>query len=142
MNRRDFLHPRRLARSAGQVAGVLSATAPLPGPETDAALLRFSRRAMATSFELVLPSGTPNAWDLGEVVFDLLDALEAQMTVYRDTSEVANINRTAPVAPVVVEPRLFELLQTAARITAETGGAFDVTAGRLVRAGEFLRGPG
>src|SRR5260370_133072 len=129
MNRRAFLHPRRLVRSAGQVAGVVSATTPPVVPDADVALLRFSRRAMATTFELVLPFGTPNAWDMGEVVFDLLDALESQITVYRDTSEVANINRTAPVAPVVVEPRLFELLETAARITAETDGAFDVTAG-------------
>jgi thiamine biosynthesis lipoprotein len=141
MNRRDFLHPRRLARSAGQVAGVLSATAPPPVPEADVALLRLSRRAMATTFELALPFATPNAWDMGEVVFDLLDALEAQMTVYRDTSEVANINCTAPVAPVVVEPRLFELLETAARITAETDGAFDVTAGALVKAWGFFKGP-
>jgi thiamine biosynthesis lipoprotein len=141
MNRRDFLQPRRLVRSAGQVAGVISATAPPPVPEADVALLRFSRRAMATTFELALPFGTPNAWDMGEVVFDLLDALEAQMTVYRDTSEVANINRMAPVAPVVVEPQLFELLETAARITAETYGAFDVTAGALVKAWGFYRGP-
>ena len=96
---------------------------------------------MATSFELSLPFQTPYALDMGEAIFDLLDALETQLTVYRDSSEVANINRMAPVAPVVAEPRLFELLETAARITTNTDGAFDVTAGALIKAWGFFKGP-
>jgi thiamine biosynthesis lipoprotein len=71
----------------------------------------------------------------------LLDRLEAQMTVYRDSSDVVNLNRLAPYAPVIVEERLFALLQLAARITTETDGAFDVTAGALVKAWGFVRGP-
>jgi len=143
MNRRDFLHPRRLARTAGHVAvafGDVSAPR-TPPANTEVALVRFSRRAMATSFELALPFGTPNALAPAEAVFDLLDALEAQLTVYRDTSEVANVNRMAESAPVVVEPRLFELLQTAAKITAETDGAFDVTAGALIKVWGVFKGP-
>lgn len=96
---------------------------------------------MATRFELALRFGTPNAVAPAEAVFDLLDALEAQLTVYRDSSEVANVNRLAGSAPVVVEPRLFELLQTAARITTETDGAFDITAGALIKAWGFFKGP-
>ena len=43
--------------------------------------------------------------------------------------------------PVVVEAGLFELLQQAQRISNETAGAFDVSAGALIRAWGFLRGP-
>jgi thiamine biosynthesis lipoprotein len=143
MNRRDFLHPRRLGRSAGQVAGALTDLGPPhpPAVESEVALLRLSRKAMATTFELALPYRTPAALEIGEAVFNLLDWLEAQMTVYRESSEVSNINRMAAVAPVVVERRLFELLQTAARIAEDTDGAFDITAGALVKAWGFFKGP-
>ncbi len=96
---------------------------------------------MATLFELVLPFNTPHAIEFSDPVFDLLDRLETQMTVYRDNSAVVNLNRLAPYAPVVVEERLFALLQLAAQITAETDGAFDVTAGALIKAWGFFRGP-
>lgn len=103
--------------------------------------MRLSHRAMATTFELLLPFNTPHAVELNEPLFDLLDRLEAQLTVYRDSSEVANLNRLAPHAAVVVEERLFALLQLAAHLTAETDGAFDVAVGALVKAWGFFRGP-
>jgi FAD:protein FMN transferase len=146
MNRRDFLHPRQITAAAGQVLGALDELTPTlpdlpPAPVRDVALLRLSHRAMATTFELLLPFNTPHAIERSEPVFELLDRLESQMTVYRDSSDVVNLNRLAPYAPVVVEKRLFALLQLAAQITAETGGAFDVTAGALVKAWGFFRGP-
>jgi thiamine biosynthesis lipoprotein len=141
MNRRDFLHPRHLTQTAGQVLGALHDLPPPPSPTSEVALLRLSHKAMATTFEMLLPFNTPRATELSNPVFTLLERLEAQLTVYRESSDVVNINRLAPYAEVVVEPHLFALLQLAARITAETDGAFDVTAGALVRAWGFLRGP-
>jgi thiamine biosynthesis lipoprotein len=146
MNRRDFLHPRQITAAAGQVLGALhelTPTLPLspPPPVQDVALLRLSHRAMATTFELLLPFNTPHAVQLSEPVFDLLDQLEAQLTIYRDSSAVVNLNRLAPYAPVVVEERLFGLLRLASHITTETDGAFDVAAGALVKAWGFFRGP-
>ena len=70
-----------------------------------------------------------------------IDDLEDQLTVYRDNSEVSRLNRTAFAAPVPVEDGLFDLLELAARITTETDGAFDVTAGALIKAWGFFRGP-
>jgi thiamine biosynthesis lipoprotein len=143
MNRRDFLHPRHLAHTAGHVLGALDdlQSPPEPPPEADAMLLRLARRAMATTFEVVLPFGTPDATAMGEAALDLIDALEDQLTVYRDTSEVCRLNRLAPLRAVEVEEGLFDLLQRAARLTAETGGAFDITAGALIKAWGFFRGP-
>jgi thiamine biosynthesis lipoprotein len=145
MNRRDFLHPSRAAHAAGSVLGLLDALhQPLTTnhqPHSDTALLRFARLAMATNFELVLPFDSQAALTHAQAAFDLLDALEDQLTVYREHSEVCRLNRTAFAAPVPVEEGLFGLLATAARISGETDGAFDVTAGALIKAWGFFRGP-
>ncbi len=96
---------------------------------------------MATHFEIVLPYDSNAALAHGPAAFDLLDQLEDQLTVYREQSEVCRLNRTAFHALVPVEPGLFELLRVAARISEETDGAFDVTAGALIKAWGFFRGP-
>ena len=147
MHRRDILDLRHVARAAGQLLGALdelstlSALQPPPADNEDIPLLRLSRRAMATTFEVVLPYGTPSAMDIGSDAFDHLDNLEAQLTVYRDTSEVSRLNRIAAYGPVPVEAGLFDLLSLAARFHAETNGAFDVTAGMLIKAWGFFKGP-
>jgi thiamine biosynthesis lipoprotein len=147
MYRRDFLHPRQIALAAGQVLGALANAPfnPQPPPasaaEPDATLLRFSRRCMATMFEVVFPFGTPDATETARQAFDLLDRLESQLTVYRDGSEVSHLNRLASLQAVRVETGLFALLRLAADLSALTGGAFDVTAGALVKAWGFYRGP-
>jgi thiamine biosynthesis lipoprotein len=145
MNRRDFLHPRRLAQAAGQVLGALDELRTTP-PEVqatpDAALLRFARRAMATTFEVILPFGTPHAIEAADAALDEIDRLEAQLTVYRDDSEVSRLNRLAPEQAVPVEDGLFGLLVLAARLTRESEGAFDVSVGALIKAWGFYRRAG
>jgi thiamine biosynthesis lipoprotein len=96
---------------------------------------------MATQFEVVFPFDTPNALHASGAALDLIDQLEGQLSVYRETSEVSNINRRAATEAVVVEPRLFDLLTTAEWLARETDGAFDITAGALVKAWGFFRGP-
>jgi thiamine biosynthesis lipoprotein len=141
MNRRDFLHPRHFAQTTGHVVAALETEPqPPPPPTPEVVLLRLGRRAMATTFELVLPFDTPNAETLGTEAFDQLDALEDQLTVYRD-SEVTRLNRLAATHEVHVEQGLFELLRLAATVTNETAGAFDVTAMALLRAWGFFGGP-
>jgi thiamine biosynthesis lipoprotein len=143
MNRRDFLQPRHLAHTAGQMFGAHDEFAETLAPPSseNAVLLHLSRRAMATHFEIVLPFGTPSATEMGEEAFALLDALEEQMTVYRESSEISRLNRSAFAGPVRVEHRLFGLLELAARIHRETEGAYDITAGALIKAWGFFRGP-
>jgi thiamine biosynthesis lipoprotein len=143
MHRRDFLDPRRLAQSAGQLLGAIDELRPESSadPGDEVSLLHLSRRAMATNFELILPFGTPESLALGQLYFDEIDRLEAQLTVYRDTSEVSRLNALAFHYPIPVEEGLFELLALAARLTSETRGAFDVTAGALIKAWGFYKGP-
>lgn len=113
-----------------------------PAPPDEYALLRVSRRAMATLFEISFPQGTPNALAAAEEALDLIDALEDQMTVFRDHSEVSRLNATAANGPVVVEERLFDLFSRCASWSNETGGAFDIATGALTKAWGFYRRQG
>src|SRR5262249_21897563 len=62
-------------------------------------------------------------------------------TVYREHSEVSRLNRWAASGAVRVEDRLFDLLALAKRLTEQTDGAYDISAGALVKAWGFYRGP-
>lgn len=149
MQRRDFLSPRQMVSSAGHVVGALEelrqaaleslSSDPVPSPEYS--LLRYWRSAMATTFEVMLPFGTPEAGEIAEEALNEIDRLEAQLTVYRETSEVHRLNRAAAHGPVPVEEGLFRLLELAAQLNAATDGAFDISAGALVRAWGFFKGP-
>jgi thiamine biosynthesis lipoprotein len=145
MNRRSFLDPRRLARAAGEVLGVLDELQGLgseSGPTGDSALLHFSRRAMATTFEVIVPFGTPHALVAADDALDEIDRLEAQLTVFREESEVSQLNRRAAFEAVRVEDRLFDLLALAARLNRETEEAFDISVGALTKAWGFYKRTG
>jgi FAD:protein FMN transferase len=107
------------------------------------AVVRVSRRAMATTFEVAIPAGAhPNPVAAATAALDHIDRLEDQLTVYRDHSEVSRLNATAAVEPVVVEKELFHLLSRCAMWTRRTDGAFDIATGALVKAwGFFQRDP-
>lgn len=110
-----------------------------PAPPAGYSLVRVSRRAMATTFEIALPFGTPNAIPAADAALDLIDRLEDQHTVYRDHSEVSRLNQTGFAA---VEPELFDLLARCAGWTRETDGAFDIATGALIKAWGFYRREG
>ena len=105
-------------------------------------LVRVARRAMATTFEIALPQGTPRAIDAGSAALDLIEEIEEQLTVYRDSSEVSRLNATAAEEPVVVDPGLFQLLERCAAYTLDTSGAFDIAVGALVDAWGFAHRAG
>src|SRR5260370_41823075 len=116
MNRRDFLHPVQLAGTAGQVLGLLSEIQPSPpqAEDEETNLLHFSRRAMATTFEVVLPFGTVGATQAAEAALDEIDRIEDQLTVYRENSEVSSLNRRAASVAMPVAQDLFQLLSQSA----------------------------
>src|SRR5687768_14313570 len=75
--------------------------APSPG---EFALVRVSRKAMATTFEVGIPVGVhQNPINAATAALDVIDRLEDQMTVYRDHSEISRVNATAADEPFVVE---------------------------------------
>jgi FAD:protein FMN transferase len=93
---------------------------------------------MACQFEILLGPEDRSHLAPAHAALDEIDRLESQMTVYRDDSEILRLNRLAADAPVKVEPRLYGLLRMARSLGRETRGAFDISAGALIRAWGFL----
>jgi thiamine biosynthesis lipoprotein len=102
-----------------------------------------SHDAMGTTFDVVAygPDGEHLAAVINEV-FDEIDRLEQQMSKYRRDSEVSHINRNAARHGIIVEPRLFRLIQDSLRASTETDGAFDITIGPLMKSWGFYRQEG
>lgn len=133
-SRRDFLSGRAL-RSAWRRAGeqlaqellASEATAPRGGQT-----VHLGKSAMACDFDILLNPGPPEQVGAASAALDLIDLLEDQLSVYRPTSEISEINRRAGAGPVSVEPNLYDLLRRSARYTEELQGAFDLTSGPLI----------
>src|SRR5207237_6870322 len=90
----------------------------------------------------ILPCGLPHPVPAAEDALDLVARLEEQLTVYRDNSEMSRLNQRAASESVSLEPRLYALLGVALRLSEETDGAFDVTAGALIKTWGFYRRAG
>src|SRR6266567_462762 len=99
--------------------------------------------AMATRFEIVLHGDRPTALRAaGEEALEEIERLEAQLSQFRSSSEIAHLNARAAKEPVRVTPAIFALLQQAQKLHHETGGAFDITIAPLIRCWGFRDGPG
>jgi len=144
--RRDFLSGKSAAEALGDA--LIGAPQPLPPPSSvvgvqpGSHLLSVSREAMACLFEVVFDATRRDATEAAVAALELVAALEDQLTIYRDTSEVADINRQAFEEPVTVESGLFGLLRRAVELSEPTAGAFDITAGRLSKVWGFFRRQG
>ena len=142
VTRRQFISASTVGDEGGAPGGTL------PGkPGSIAAdngyLVRYARPAMAADFQIFLVAGRDDRGsEAALAALDRIDAIESQLTIYRDTSEVLEINHRAAEEPVVVEPRLFVLLRQALEWHRSTDGAYDVTSGPLSRAWGFSRRQG
>ncbi len=136
--RRDLLHPERMAALA-------AAALPRVPADLEAVpdkLIRAGRPAMACRFEILVSTRHRSRIMTLHRALDLIQELEGQMTVFRDDSEIAHLNRYAFERPIPAETGLFELLRLGTRIYRETGGAFDLTAGPLWKVWGFSRRQG
>ncbi len=97
---------------------------------------------MATDFEVVVPFGTRHAHEGATAALDLVDRFEDQLSIYREDSEVSRLNRGTVAMATSVEMGLFRLLGLAQQLSQETGGAFDITTGALIKLWGFHRRAG
>lgn len=111
-------------------------------PELTGFWLHVNRTAMACRFEVTLPMGDQAGVTVATGALNLIDELEAQLSVFRESSEISFINREAASRAVPVEPSLFDLLSLCRKLYDETDGAFDITVGPLTRCWGFLRRAG
>lgn len=93
---------------------------------------RFTHDAMACEVRItILNQEAAVAHDAAQEAFEELDRLEQQLSRFVPGSDVWLISRLTPGTPLTVSICTLECLQLAARVHAETGGAFDVTVGAL-----------
>jgi len=140
MQRREFLQPQSLSHAVGSLDWAEPACQPSHGSD-GCALVRCSRRAMATRFEIVLPHGTPHALAAASAALDEIDRIESLLSAYRADSEISRINQRASHEEVETSAEVFALLERAVLLNRLTEGAFDIAAGALVKAWGFYRGP-
>jgi thiamine biosynthesis lipoprotein len=100
--------------------------------------IRVHRRAMACRFEITLSEEDAGHVPAARAALDEVERIEDALTVFRETSEVAEINRAAAAAPVAVSPLLYELLERCRSVYEAVGGAFDPTSTPLSRTWGFL----
>jgi thiamine biosynthesis lipoprotein len=101
-------------------------------------ITRLACRAMNTRFEIALWGRDPHYLSAaGEEALREIQALDQQLSFYRDDSDVRALNVYAAHRPVPVEPRLFRLLERARHLSQATEGAFDLTIGPLLSAWGF-----
>jgi thiamine biosynthesis lipoprotein len=105
-------------------------------------MITLALQAMATRFELVLNGNSPGLRAAGEEALAEISRVEAMLSLYKPTSEVANLNARASAEPVSVSAEMFALLERAIALSRETDGAFDITIAPLVRCWGFMQGQG
>ncbi len=87
----------------------------------------------------------PDAEELPRIVdeaFDEVDRIDRLMSHYKADSALSRLNRDAATHPVAVEPELFDFIAEALRFNRDSGGAFDITVGPLMKTWGFFRGDG
>jgi FAD:protein FMN transferase len=150
-SRRSFLNPKNLGKVVSTVTGGEWPSPPLAGEgvggsggskgEEEGWLYRVGRPAMASQFEILFEVIDADLMPVAESAIQLIDTLEAQLTVYRDSSEICAINREAFDHEIEVEAGLFSLLLECREIWEETGGASDIAIHSLLEAWGLFRPP-
>ncbi len=136
-DRREFLKGRALARAVRQAVENYEFDVPglelSDGQARQAAYLEsYEKKAMACTWELMfnMRQYRQAAATAGRAM-ELIDSIESQLTIFREDSEIAAINRLAFADSVETGAGVFELLSRAKGIFERTDGAFDCTAGEL-----------
>ena len=111
-------------------------------PATEDVWLHVNRTAMACRFEVTVPESEQHGVSVAQAALDEIDRLEAQLTVFRDSSEISYVNRHAGDEAVRVTQNVFDLLVLCKSLFELTEGAFDITSGPLTRCWGFLRREG
>ncbi|MEW4489662.1 FAD:protein FMN transferase [Thalassoglobus sp. JC818] len=136
-NRRDFLTGRaakREIRHAGdEIADAIldepqEATAPIAGDT-----VRLETRAMGCGWSVILNPGAPRQVMVASDAFDRVRDAEQMLTIYRDDSEIAGVNKNAAERPVSISESLAEFLSKCSTLYRETHGCFDPATGRWIQ---------
>ena len=126
------------------VIGASLAAVTLQGPEQQR-LYRHeaSRVSMACVYAIEAYGSDANSLpETLDEALDEVDRIDRLMSHYKSDSALSLLNRNASHGPVQVAPELFDLIAEAMRYQRESGGAFDITVGPLMKAWGFFRDDG
>ena len=142
--RRDFLSGKAaLASAADLITTKIDELLPNhqeTTPRVAKPLMVVSRRAMACQFEIRLESEAgADSTDTAIRALDKIEAVEDRLTIYREKSELIEINKIASEGRANIPNDLVELFELADQLWHESAGAFDVTSGPLSRLWGFDR---
>ena len=98
-------------------------------------LMKFSHVAMNTNFQVFIQDQRGNySGRAARAAFNEIDRLESQLSRFVDNSDVSRINKLAPGEFELVDVDTMKCLQTAMEARDLTGGAFDITLGKVFTA--------
>ncbi|MCC6145116.1 MAG: FAD:protein FMN transferase, partial [Candidatus Hydrogenedentes bacterium] len=103
----------------------------------DVRYVELIHEAMATDFHFYM-YGSAERLDethlamAGEAAFQVIDAIESEISSWRESSDTSLVNRNASIEAVPVGDYLWEVLEASRTAYDETGGAFDITVGPLL----------
>ncbi|MEX0870890.1 MAG: FAD:protein FMN transferase [Aquisalimonadaceae bacterium] len=80
----------------------------------------------------VPPNSAADAGRVREDIEAALEAVNAQMSTYREDSHISRFNRAAAGESITVPPEFSDVLRASMQLAAQTGGAYDPTVGPLV----------
>ena len=100
-------------------------------------LHRFSRDAMATTFEVII-AGSPEvdflyASQAAEAIFTEIQRLEDELSRFRHGSYISQLNQLSAGESLSVSLAAWDCLSLAKTVFEESAGAFDITIGPLMQ---------
>lgn len=125
------------AEATADAAGQAAADADVSPPVQ---IVDGQRQLMGTEFLIsVAGEDTAVARRAITAALDAVAEAERRLSPHREDSDVTRLNEAAGGAPVRVDPRTFEVLELARRVSERSGGAFDVTFAALSPVWRSLR---
>jgi thiamine biosynthesis lipoprotein len=123
------------------LASLMIASVALASCRRDADLHLIAGTTMGTTYEVKLVMGLEgnelDLKDLNDSIQSRLDAIDFEMSPYREDSELSRFNRYHSEAPFPVSRQTAEVFAIGRDVGDLTGGALDITAGTLVNAWGF-----
>ena len=105
--------------------------------------LEKSDEAMGSTFSLIVYGNDRGKLETAAAAaFEEVRRLDRMLSNYDPASEWSRVNRDAGVGPVKVSPELFQLLSECTKYSRQSGGAFDITVGPLMKVWGFYKGEG
>ena len=100
---------------------------------SDDSLFSFKKFVMGVEVELILrDSNESHAQKASESAFAEMTRLDGILSNWKENSEISEINRSQEGKWVPVSKELFEVISKGMDVSKSTGGAFDITVGRLL----------